>query len=217
MFLLQIKGLFSSRDICGLKEVRLFTEPAYYFTFTRKIMNHVDTRGLGCKPNKIAKSRVQLLDHDDDDFDLSRGHRNPGLVKKKGKGQSGKRHDTEVGLGNGPRTKAKPNNISKSGADVIDLEDNELDQSYIHRNPGLVPKRCNGQIIKQRGRTKEVGRGISSKSRTELQEKLQESDNKIRIQFCPICQFPFRNLIGQTVEWHVNDCLKSRDHAFNLG
>lgn len=43
------------------------------------------------------------------------------------------------------------------------------------------------------------------------------NENGVALRYCPICQFPFRNLVGQSEEWHVSDCLVSRGNTPSLG
>ena len=84
-----------------------------------------------------------------------------------------------------------------------------------------LPKQRRGDVRRKR-REKQEFEGNSSYGnglRQEGKDAEQAGHDKVEngIEFCPICQFPFRNLIGQSKEWHVNDCLASRGSTVNLG
>ena len=36
------------------------------------------------------------------------------------------------------------------------------------------------------------------------------------VEFCPVCQFPFRHLIGQSKEWHTTECLANQRNPKKL-
>ena len=37
------------------------------------------------------------------------------------------------------------------------------------------------------------------------------------LDFCPLCQFPFKHLIGQTESWHVNECFEREGINKSIG
>ena len=44
-----------------------------------------------------------------------------------------------------------------------------------------------------------------------------EEKEKGSLEYCPICQFPFKYLVGQNEDWHVSDCLTSRGNTSSQG
>ena len=123
-----------------------------------KVMKHVSTLKVGCKPDKIAKSREDVIDIDGDDFKKSHGFREPCLVRRN-------------------RT---------------------------------VQRRQRGSRVGQLNRAGTGKKSLDSK-------KTLTKKQVVGVEFCPICQYPFRNLVGQSAEWHVDDCLASRGSISNLG
>ena len=64
-----------------------------------KATKHVDTQGIGCKPNKIAKSEAEIIEIEDDDFEQLCRFRKSGLVRRKSKTHTSRRYNSVVGLG----------------------------------------------------------------------------------------------------------------------
>lgn len=52
---------------------------------------------------------------------------------------------------------------------------------------------------------------------THFEEETLHCNDGNGLRFCPICQFPFDNLVGQSGEWHVSDCLASHGDTSNRG
>lgn len=129
-----------------------------------KAKKHVDTRGIGCKPNKIAKSEPEVVEIEDDDFEQPCRYRASGFLKRQSKIHAG-RQFCVVGLGESVQTR----------------NENE------HKNE------------------------------PELEEQPGGNEDKIGVEFCPVCQFPFQKLTGQSVAWHVDDCLASCGSTDRLG
>ena len=111
----------------------------------------------------------------------------------------------------------KPDKSAKSGAEVIDLEGDDFKKSRGFREPCLARRKSGAFHRRQRG--SKVGHVNRTGIGGTPPDKKGPQTNKeaIGVEFCPICQCPFRNLVGQSAEWHVDDCLASHGSISNLG
>ena len=97
---------------------------------------------------------------------------------------------------------------TRSKRNDIDNEDDDFKPSNsVKKSPAAVENK-----------EKKMGLKLTTKKTNELSVSDGMCDReKGSLEYCPICQFPFKYLVGQNEEWHVSDCLTSRGNTSSQG
>lgn len=107
-----------------------------------------------------------------------------------------------------PQRKATENE-AKSGRKRTRSKRNEIDCADDDFKPSNSVKKS-PVAVKQKNKAMGLNWTIEEKTNQAPVSDGMCHEEKGSLDYCPICQFPFKYLVGQNEDWHVSDCLTSR-------